>query len=407
MMSAVQWFDRSIHGGGFKAGEDAASRSVSMGRKAQGNVRLPGGLDAILANPPRAMFIAAAPARLKRIPVDQNNEDAFSFTKMTGNAADQGGAIRVLERQAKMARSSRDLLRGAAASVRQSDRQPTEKGLSQKLEPPSLLASLTNRSRDASRSHSRPASPEGVAGGKTLWPDGIGAIDFLASKPFRSEHNRLEAFSKTQPGVTTTLASISSGGSRSSSAPQLAAGESRPFPATQLAAARSDRSDTSRLAKASVLRRDVVGASPITAGSPRSGIFPRAAALSAENSTPSPVTSFALNVVPRGVAPGNPREARSAAAIKTSSRLASISGGPAADIVPSPQPSTPTSQKGSNAGPQVASVIALRGDVVMDGRKIGRLVAAGQTSAASLPSISSSAVNLKAMPVFAGTSVPL
>ena len=52
-------------------------------------------------------------------------------------------------------------------------------------------------------------------------------------------------------------------------------------------------------------------------------------------------------------------------------------------------------------------MVTLRGDVLMDGRKMGRLVATGQTSAASLPTLSGSAINLRAMPIFAGTSAPL
>ena len=53
------------------------------------------------------------------------------------------------------------------------------------------------------------------------------------------------------------------------------------------------------------------------------------------------------------------------------------------------------------------TVVALRGDVMMDGRKMGRMVATGQTSAASLPTISGSAINLRAIPVFAGTGAAL
>ena len=53
------------------------------------------------------------------------------------------------------------------------------------------------------------------------------------------------------------------------------------------------------------------------------------------------------------------------------------------------------------------SVVALRGDVLMDGRRMGRLVASGQVSAANLPQVSASSVNLRASPVFSGTSVAL
>ena len=58
-------------------------------------------------------------------------------------------------------------------------------------------------------------------------------------------------------------------------------------------------------------------------------------------------------------------------------------------------------------GGQPGMMVTLRGDVLMDGRKMGRLVATGQTSAASLPTLSGSAINLRAMPIFAGTSAPL
>ena len=62
---------------------------------------------------------------------------------------------------------------------------------------------------------------------------------------------------------------------------------------------------------------------------------------------------------------------------------------------------------GAAQGVQAGMMVTLRGDVMLDGRKMGRMVAAGQTSAASLPTVSASAVNLRAMPVFAGTRAPL
>ncbi len=74
----------------------------------------------------------------------------------------------------------------------------------------------------------------------------------------------------------------------------------------------------------------------------------------------------------------------------------------------------PPSSSNSDAGHssdqlrgQVGMVVALHGDMIMDGRKVGRLVATGQTSAASLPTLSGSAINLRAMPIFPGTSVAL
>ncbi len=67
------------------------------------------------------------------------------------------------------------------------------------------------------------------------------------------------------------------------------------------------------------------------------------------------------------------------------------------------------SSSGPGAAPasQPGTVVSLRGDVMMDGRKMGRLVAVGQTSAASLPTVSGSAINLRALPIFAGTSAAL
>ena len=64
-------------------------------------------------------------------------------------------------------------------------------------------------------------------------------------------------------------------------------------------------------------------------------------------------------------------------------------------------------QKVDALSPQGGATIALRGDVMMDGRKLGRLVAAGQTNAARLPQVSASSVNLRALPIFPGTRVPL
>ncbi len=62
---------------------------------------------------------------------------------------------------------------------------------------------------------------------------------------------------------------------------------------------------------------------------------------------------------------------------------------------------------GTGSTAQAATMVALHGDVMLDGRKMGRMVASGQTSAASLPTVSASAVNLRAMPVFTGTRIPL
>ncbi len=56
---------------------------------------------------------------------------------------------------------------------------------------------------------------------------------------------------------------------------------------------------------------------------------------------------------------------------------------------------------------QGETTIALTGDIVIDGRKLGRIAAATQVSSASLPPRSASSVNLRAMPVFTGSSVPL
>ena len=56
---------------------------------------------------------------------------------------------------------------------------------------------------------------------------------------------------------------------------------------------------------------------------------------------------------------------------------------------------------------QAGMMVTLHGDILMDGRKMGKLVATGQTSAASLPTPSGSVINLRAMPIFAGTSAPL
>ncbi len=58
-------------------------------------------------------------------------------------------------------------------------------------------------------------------------------------------------------------------------------------------------------------------------------------------------------------------------------------------------------------GGQAGMMVTLRGDVMMDGRKMGRLVATGQASTASLPTLSGSAINLRAVPIFAGTGAPL
>lgn len=56
---------------------------------------------------------------------------------------------------------------------------------------------------------------------------------------------------------------------------------------------------------------------------------------------------------------------------------------------------------------QADTMIALTGHIVIDGRKLGRIAASSQVSSASLPPRSGSAVNIKALPIFTGSSVPL
>ncbi len=75
-------------------------------------------------------------------------------------------------------------------------------------------------------------------------------------------------------------------------------------------------------------------------------------------------------------------------------------------------PGGPASTAGASGpeaarGAQPSAMVALRGDVMLDGRKMGHIVAAGQTSTASLPTVSASAINLRALPVFTGTGAPL
>ena len=58
-------------------------------------------------------------------------------------------------------------------------------------------------------------------------------------------------------------------------------------------------------------------------------------------------------------------------------------------------------------GTQSTTMITLRGNVNLDGRKMGAIVAAGQISSASLPTVAASAVNLRALPIFRGTGLAL
>ena len=56
---------------------------------------------------------------------------------------------------------------------------------------------------------------------------------------------------------------------------------------------------------------------------------------------------------------------------------------------------------------QPTTLVTLHGSVHLDSRKVASVVAAGQVSAASLPTVSASAVNLRALPIFRGTGAPL
>nr|WP_321986649.1 hypothetical protein [uncultured Lichenicoccus sp.] len=71
---------------------------------------------------------------------------------------------------------------------------------------------------------------------------------------------------------------------------------------------------------------------------------------------------------------------------------------------------TPTAEQtagGAQGNTQGNTNMTLTGDIVIDGRKLGRLATSSQVRGASLPPRSASAVNIKALPVFTGSSVPL
>ncbi len=73
-------------------------------------------------------------------------------------------------------------------------------------------------------------------------------------------------------------------------------------------------------------------------------------------------------------------------------------------------PMTPTAEQtagGAQGNTQGNTNMTLTGDIVIDGRKLGRLATSSQVRGASLPPRSASAVNIKALPVFTGSSVPL
>ena len=106
-----------------------------------------------------------------------------------------------------------------------------------------------------------------------------------------------------------------------------------------------------------------------------------------------------------GVPPGNGR----AGNLQHAGSLRQFEGTGLAFGSTQTQAATGESLSGSSAsdGAESGTTIALTGDVVIDGRKLGRISAIHQVSSASLPSRSASAVNIRALPVFAGSSVPL
>lgn len=71
---------------------------------------------------------------------------------------------------------------------------------------------------------------------------------------------------------------------------------------------------------------------------------------------------------------------------------------------PGPAPGNFDSSHGGEANMSVA--VNLSGDVVIDGRRLGRLTASSQAREASLPARGPSRVNLRAVPVFSGTQIP-
>lgn len=58
------------------------------------------------------------------------------------------------------------------------------------------------------------------------------------------------------------------------------------------------------------------------------------------------------------------------------------------------------------SSPEAAMVVNLTGDVVIDGRRLGRITASSQAREASLPARGPSRINLRAMPMYSGTQLP-
>ena len=61
---------------------------------------------------------------------------------------------------------------------------------------------------------------------------------------------------------------------------------------------------------------------------------------------------------------------------------------------------------GQTSAGEPAFVVNLTGDVIIDGRRLGRITAASQAREASLPARGPSRVNLRAVPIYSGTQIP-
>ncbi len=124
------------------------------------------------------------------------------------------------------------------------------------------------------------------------------------------------------------------------------------------------------------------------------------------------VAFVGAGIVPRRIASASSGETAPSGGFTTGARsagLRSSSAGPLRDGVPQVQATSSGASSGSSApdGNGRGTMIALTGEIAIDGRKLGRTTAASQVSSASLPPRSASAVNIRAMPVFTGSSVPL
>ncbi len=390
MKTAVRWYGRVVARAPMADGSQAGLKRPLLGLRAgSGDAVLPAAVSAILRGEDSAAFTNGVPFGFRVKPaMGPPGMDALEVASEAPRES--------LARHEGVTRPSQSAIASRVASSWSSDAGvsvlvPISATLDKRVSAPAL-AVVTSLSGPARRSgqQSAPGVPSADAFGRTDWTRKAGK----AAWALQAQQGKSSALTMSQRMVRREAGAM---GLRAltGAVDEVSGGPSQ---------------DVSHVPFGNALSAlgvaDVEQSVPPGRGSKLNGLRPSGAAAVSQLgfNDAAQFQSMMLEVVPRAPAAAA-RGAGAAASMTSSGRLPesqrAVDNGPGQARTAD----RPSSFDANQA--DTGSVVALRGNVLMDGRRMGRLVASGQASAASLPQVSASSVNLRATPVFSGTSIAL